>query len=452
MGAMRRGLLAPVLALLAASCTAGQRPDYAAGNIWVDDAKELLAALQPANAGRRIELAAGDYAVDRPLTVPDGTTLAGAGVMTFDADGLPAGFESGTASTLRVTAAFDGNVLALGNGSRLERLRVLDLDTRASAPAQRRGNVVYVASRAPADAVEASIVECELANPNRVGFTDDGPIGHGVAALTLNPGFDAGPAAHEGAQIDVQLLRSIVRTDSGAVIFANNFAARGRVAVLLVANRFHGRLIATGGTSRLDAVRDAVTQIESSDNLYLVSGYERQGWLIMGASSSPHYDDLPGNGAARNLLRLESRDDRIEGFSVGIQAAAARRVGVGSQPLNGNRLELTLERTRLRTDGAAAADLQLWGAWSEIAQAQGPGEFPAGDGNVLRVRAEGLSGSGRRQNAFGNVAGPVKPGNQGVGNRLEIEGRQEAFVESNRDLDPPPPAQSFTDPPVRPGS
>jgi hypothetical protein len=44
----------------------------------------------------------------------------------------------------------------------------------------------------------------------------------------------------------------------------------------------------------------------------------------------------------------------------------------------------------------------------------------------------------------------VKPGNHGTGNRLEIEGRREAFVESNRDLDPAPAAEFFVGEPTSP--
>lgn len=369
--------------------------------------------------------------------------MVGAGAMSFDGDGLPAGLPPGQSTTLRVTAAFEGNVLSLGNGSRLERLRVLDLATPPLEPLQRQGNIVSVASRAPGDTIDASIVECELVNPNAVGFTDDGPMGHGVVVLTRNPMLGAPPAAHEKARISVRLQRSKLRAHSGAAVFANNFASGGEIAVLIEGNRLDGRLIAAGGTSRPDKVQESVTHVTSRNNFYGPSSFERHGWLLVGGSSSPHYDDLPGQGAERNLLRIESTGDRIEGFRVGMQGAAARRVGAGSQPLNDNRLELNLERTRIRTEGHGAADLQLWAAWSEIAQAQGPGEFPAGGGNVLRVRIVDSGGSGRRQNAFGDVTGPVRPGNRGVGNRLEIAGSRAAFIESNRDLDPPPAAEFF---------
>src|SRR5258706_6780534 len=81
--------------------------------IIVSNSTELIAALAPENAGRRIHVRAGDYSVTQPLTVPDGVTLEGEGVMLFDGAGLPAGFANGTRTTLTVTANTPGNVLTL---------------------------------------------------------------------------------------------------------------------------------------------------------------------------------------------------------------------------------------------------------------------------------------------------------------------------------------------------
>jgi hypothetical protein len=430
---------------LAASASATRAPDdgTAAPPLVVSSTEQLIDALQPANAGRRIRIEQGDYAIDRPLHVPDGATLEGAGVMKFDADGVPGGFEPGTETTLRVTAGFAGDVLALGHGSVIKRLRVLDLANPPSEPPLRQGNVVYVASREPGDSVSASIIECELVNPNAVGFSDVGPHGHGLVALTLNPNLGEPPGAHEGARISVRLQRSIVRTHMGAVVFANNFATRGDVTVSLEDNWFEGYLTVAGGVSRPDAVTDAVTRIESRRNRYVRSGRDRYGWLLLGGSTSPHFLEPGIPGAARAALSVDSTDDRIEGFREGIQAVAARRIGARSSLLVGNRLDLRLRGTRIRTTGDGAADLVLHGAASETGQAEGPGEFPAGDGNVLRVRMEGASGSGARRNVYGHVAGPTRTGNQGTGNRLEIDGDASSFELSNPDLDPPPAAGFF---------
>jgi hypothetical protein len=164
----------------------------------------------------------------------------------------------------------------------------------------------------------------------------------------------------------------------------------------------------------------------------------------MGASSSPHYEELPRQGAQGNLLRIDSTDDRIEAFRVGIQGSAARRVGADSQRLNDNRLQLNLERTRILTDGHGAADLRLRGALSEIEQEEGPMDVAAGDRNELQVTMTGVSGSGTRDNVYADVEGPSHPGNAGTDNRLVFQGSRQAWLDSNRALDPAPPERYFS--------
>lgn len=411
----------------------------------VHDTAQLIAALQPSNAGRRIELAAGEYLVDRPLAVPDGTTLVGAGTMQLDDDGLPRGFATDTASTLRVVGGFSGSVLTLGNGSAMQGLRVVDLPNTDAEPRRRLGNVVLVASRRPADRVVASVVDCELINPNQAGFTDDGPYGHGVAVLTLNPSLGAPPAAHEGAAVAVRVERSLVRTQTGAVVFAINFAARGHIAVSLEGNQFAGYLVATGGVSRPDAVTGAETAVESRHNLYTVTGWSRAGWLLLGGSTSPHFLEASIPGASGVSLRFDSKDDRIEGFGTGVWAAAARRLGATSSPLSDNRLELRLEGTRIASVGEDAADLVLHGAVSEAEPWVSGGEFAVGDRNVLRASLTNVTGSGVTGNRFGDVDGPVQPANAGAGNRLVIEGTREQFMSSNRAIEPEPAARFFAE-------
>jgi hypothetical protein len=439
-----RTVVAVASTLTASACTLqAAESDPTRGSMLVRTSGQLVEALTPANAGRRIRVTRGEYRIDRPLQVPDGATLEGEGVMSFGADGLPAGFEPGTETVLRVTDGFHGQVLTLGHGSALRGLRVVDLANPPSQPPLRQGNVVYVASRAPGDTIAASIVECELVNPNLVGFSDTGPHGHGVVALTLNPNLGAPPAAHEGARVSVRVQRSVVRTHTGAVVFANNFAARGAVTVVLEGNRFEGYLTAGAGVSRPDAVTGSLTLIDSRGNRYLRSGRDRYGWLLLGGSTSPHFLEAGIPGAARATLRVESTDDHIEGFRQGIQAAAARRIGGQSSLLLDNRVELRLRGTRIRSDGEGASDFILQGAMSEVAQAEGPGEFPAGNRNVLRVVMEDVSGSGERRNVYADVVGPTRLENQGVGNRLEVTGDATSFVRSNGGIDPPPNVQFF---------
>jgi len=49
--------------------------------------------------GRHIRVRPGVYPVNAPLMVPDRTTLEGAGIMRME-NGLPAGFEPGTVTTI----------------------------------------------------------------------------------------------------------------------------------------------------------------------------------------------------------------------------------------------------------------------------------------------------------------------------------------------------------------
>jgi hypothetical protein len=201
-------------------------------------------------------------------------------------------------------------------------------------------------------------------------------------------------AAHENAQVSVSVRRSIVRASTGAAVFANNFAARGKVTLRLEGNRFEGYLVAAAGVSRPDGVTGSVTSVESRRNLYTRGGFDRHGWLLLGGSTSPHILEATSPGASRNQLHLESTDDRIEGFRYGIQAAAGRRLGAQGATLSDNRLDLHLQGTKIVTQGEDAADLVLQAALSEIDQASGPGEFPAGDRNVLRLQMSGVTGSG----------------------------------------------------------
>lgn len=427
---------------LAACMPQAVSTDEPSAPVLVRDAAQLLAALQPENAGRRIELAAGEYAVDRALVVPDGATLAGAGVMQVDGEGMPRGFVPGTASTLVVDAGFEGNVLTLGHGSALVGLRVVDAAGSDAQPRRLRRNVVYVGSRAPGDTVNASIVECELENFHDSGFSEEGPHGHGLVALTNNPSLGQMPPAHESAQVSVRVQRSIVRTGTGAAIFGINFAAHGSVNLRLVENRFEGHLVLGGGVSRPDAVTGAVATIESRRNLYKVAGWRRAGWLLIGGSTPAHYLEPGIPGASGNLLLMDSTDDRIDGFRSAIEVAAARRLGAQSSPLSDNRVELRLQGTRI-AGPREGADLVLRGAWSESEPWRTPGEFPAGDRNVLAVTLRDVTGSGRAGNVYADIDGPVQPANAGIGNRLIIEGTPEQFRQSNRGIEPEPAARFF---------
>ncbi len=414
--------------------------------ILVSTAGELVTALQPQNTRRHIRMLPGDYLVVGPLTVPDGATLEGAGVMRLENE-LPAGFEPGTATTIRVVSGFAGDLLTLGNDSVLSGLRLEDLKTEPGSTPQRSGNVIVVGSRAANDLVSAEIRDCEIINPNPMGVALDGPIGHDLLVLTRNPARQDDPPPHERAAIAVRMERSILRANGGGgAVFIINFAAHGKVSIVLEGNVLEGALNVAGGTSRPDLVIGAEAMFESRNNLYALrpGGYDVVAWRVYGGSSS-HIPGLASPGASFNVARIISDHDRITGFKTGIRASGARRWKSASGPLTDNRLEMELRGTLIQTEGEGAADLILQGALSDL-EFDDNREFPPGDRNILSVFMRDVTGSSEpRANSYADVFGPELEANRGTGNRLELAGSLEEFTQSNASLSPAPPAEYFRD-------
>ena len=179
--------------------------------VTVESAAELREALEPGQGARTIRLLAGRYVLDAPLVVPDGVELVGVGVMRTDADGLPAGFAPGAATVLVATERLQGDVVTLGDRTRLQNLRVES--PAANADESSAGNLVVIASRRAGDRVKATLSECEIINHTQVGFSLAGPTGRTIAVLTRNPG--AGVPWHEGARVMVAIERSFVRSTTG---------------------------------------------------------------------------------------------------------------------------------------------------------------------------------------------------------------------------------------------
>jgi len=408
--------------------------------VVVTTSSELLAALSEEGAGRRILMRAGAYAITQPLTIPDGVTLAGEGVMQFDGAGLPAGFAPGTHTTLSMTANVAGYMLTLGNGVTIRGLEIADLPGRAG------GNVVAVVSREAGDRVSATIDESEIVNPNAA----IGPNGFGLVVLTRNLNGGADPAPHAGSAISVTMVRSLVRSPAGGGgLFAFNYAARGRVSVTLSGNVVGGGIIANGGVSLPDAVHDSETRIDSQRNLYrdeapdpcVVASF---GWNLTGGSGPPL--PLPVSQTVRNTLRIHSVDDQIERFRIGVLASGARRFFPApiAGPSTDNTVVMHLLGTSISTPscaGVPAMDFRLAGALVTDAS------VAPGDGNSLHATLRAVTGSGFRANTYADVIGPVGPlpaALQGVGNKLVITGNQQAFTQTNTGIDPRPGAEFFT--------
>ena len=414
--------------------------ESAAPTIVVGSSADLAAALSPANAGARVHLLAGSYAIDRPLTVPDGSVLEGEGVMQFDETGRPTGFAPGTGTTLTMAANVPGNVITLGNGSALERVAIQDLKGRP-------GSAVGVVSRAPNDSVSASIAEIEVFNPNAHFNGPLGPSGCGVAVRTDNPNLGAAPPAHEGATLVVSLVRSIIHSTAmtGCGLFAFNFAARGNISVSAADNVIGGGLIADGGVSWTDEVHDATVSVDSRRTVYRedyasACSDPRSGWNLTGGSSAPAPIVLPAT--ERNTLVVHSVNDRIEGFASAVLATGSRRFfnSPVDGPSNGNGIELQMIGTTIAAAPCPGVDFKLAGALSF-------GSYWPGDGNYVRALLRGVTGSGTRANIYGNSlvgAVPLPDGLQGTGNRLEIIGSPRSFAATNTGIDPAPGAEFFT--------
>ena len=428
-------------AALVAACIAGvaaAMPASAASTastaVVVSDATALQRALASAHSGDRILVRPGEYRIGQTLVVPDGVSVEGSGVM--QGSSLPTGFKPGTETAIVALPRLTGDTVILNNGASLRAL-VVRQDVNDHS-----GNAVSVGSRRPSDSVSATIVECEIVNPNGPSGGPDGPTGGGVAVLTNNRGGAAAPAPDEGAEVTLAMRRSIVRSPGDApAVFAINSARNGHIGLRLDLNVVGGRIDAAGGVSRGDLVTGATLTIDSTSNLYAPETAS-PGWTIVGGSSPPN-PAIGTAGASSNVVRIGSTGDRIDGAPVGIQAFGGQRLGTEFGPSSDNRVDLVIAGLALRTvatDGPAS-DLVLAGAASVCFCESS--EFRPGDRDVVRISLRDSIGSGPRDNVYTDVLGPTLPGNLGTGNRLAFAGTPADFAASNRRIDPAPDASSF---------
>jgi hypothetical protein len=383
--------------------------------IEVANPAALKAALGSVIApGTTILLTSPTYTVTEPLVIPDDVTLQGAGMMQV-VDGLLVGFH-GTTTTIIAAAELKGNLLTLGDGSKVEKLILQSANKVGLDEAGRGGNVVAVASRDSNDSVSATIEECELINKINSDIGPDGPVGGAVLVYTRNPQKPAppDPQPHKNAQVTVTVRRSIVDTpNNGKAVFAMNFALGGQVTVKLENNVVRGPLDVIGGLSRPDAVDGAKTTVTSRGNHYSPrSASNVEAWHVVGGSSSP----LGGNANTdSNSAVVQSEDDQIENFRVGIVAIGGRRLpGLGT--CSNNKVKLKLTRMKPATNPLpAATDFEFAGARSFGAL------FPAGENNSVEV--EVLAGT--RPDRLFSI--DVHDAGVGTGNQLVFTGTLAAF-------------------------
>jgi hypothetical protein len=420
--------LATSIVLFAASAIVSA-PLAAAATVVVTTSAELEAALVPANAGAQIFVMEGEYQVSHSLTVPNGATVSGEGVMSFDASGLPTGIAPSGRTVLRASATLAGDILALGNGSTLRNLVIEDVVGRVVA-----GNPVAVYSTAAGDFISATITQCEIFNPNPSAGPLAGPTGRTVAVWTRNPNLGLDPPPHEGSVLQLEMTQSFLRSPGGGDgLFAINFASHSQIRLDLESNVIGGVLGVSGGTGRPDPVSGASVTIQSRHNLYHSDspGPATTGWQLLGGADAPL---VVSTASTFNSVRIHSKNDRIEGVAIGIAAVGGRRFAAASGPISSNSLEMNLLGTRILT---TTADLRLSGGRSLV-----PGVFPD-EGNTLHVVVHQASGSGSRANVYADSAA-MPPGSLGPGNRLEIVGNANAFDHTNENFIPAPAPEFFT--------
>ncbi len=79
--------------------------------------------------------------------------------MLTNRDGSPIGFAPKTLTTLRATAAVQGDFITMLDGSTLRNIQIIDTEQ-----ARPLSNVVAIVSQHPFDSIEADIIACEIQN------------------------------------------------------------------------------------------------------------------------------------------------------------------------------------------------------------------------------------------------------------------------------------------------
>src|SRR5262249_51824923 len=141
-----------------------------------------------------------------------------------------------------------------------------------------------------------------------------------------NPHFTSGAPPHEQSAVSVQLTHSIIRSQAnGSGVFGINFAGGSHVDLQLRHNVIGGQFNVTGGASRPGSGVGSTLVLQSIGNLYRSDGATPSpGWNLQGGTDAGFGGTTPGE-TLNNRLSVHSADDRIEGFSTTIFAAAGRR-------------------------------------------------------------------------------------------------------------------------------
>jgi hypothetical protein len=341
--------------------------------------------------------------------------------MKLGPGGLPTGIDPAR-SRLMAAPTLIGELVRLNDGVSLSRIVVEGIPGQGA-------NVVVLGSTAPGSSASATIEDCEIINPNPSSGNRDGPIGRSMLVWTL-------PEIHPNSKLELTVRTSLLK-GQGNALFAVNFSAQCNINIDLERCVMGGGLNASGGASRPNPVTQSSTLIHSHKNEYRSFDQwpiEFAAWNLNGGSNSPLPDS---KGTAENFLRIESRDDSLHGFNLGIYAAGGARGSANGDPVNGNRLEIDLQNTTLSSN---QADMSV------VAALTGNANLTPGDNNHLDLTVQHVTGSARPcgyHDAALQDGTPLAPAVAGTGNRLRIAGTPQTFAQQTNGITPVPGADFF---------
>ena len=438
-----------------------------AGSAWARSAKanvidvgttaELVAAMNPLNAGKMIRIQPGIYCPNATLVLPEGSRVVGSGKMDYES-GLPSEFRGGTATHIvpadggkqcpAEQGFFAGNsVVSLTDGSSLEGVKIsIDLTAGYTFAA----NTVVIHAKG-GQTVRTLISECDIeARSGPFSIVPPGiPAGRAIQLMTGD-----GPPNHDlpgDPKIRAVINRSVIRGNNTVAIFNGQWESKGEIFLALhgnVVKEANWTLDIVGGISRIlagvtNVVEGTVTEVLSIGNLYQGVGESSAGLLLTAGANGPPPGSPSSNG---NHLTMTSLNDRIENVGVGIMARAAFRRSPAHGYVNDNTTDLQMIGTKISTltteaPNSFTADLIFCPV---AAQGSASKVDKVGDRNWVYVSAIGLDGSGTRDNLyeyFSGICGFMD--STGDDNGLTFWGSAQLWEILNKDIDLDPPAELF---------
>lgn len=439
-----------------------------AGSTWAKSARaqeievgttaELVAAMNPQNAGKVIRIQPGTYCPSAPLILPEGSRVVGSGKMDYES-GLPSGFSEGTAPHIipadggqqcpAEQGQFAGtSVITLTDGSSLQGVKIsIDLTVGYTFAA----NTVVIHAKG-GQTVRTSITECDIeARSGPFSIVPPGiPAGRAVQLMTGD-----GPPNNDlpgDPKIRAVIARSVIRGNNVVALFTGQWESNGEIFLALQGNvikEANWPMDLVGGISRNSlgvsyVVEGTSTEVVSIGNLYQGVGEASTGWFMTAGANGPP----PGSPSSNhNHLTMTSFNDRIENVGIGVSARAALRRSPAHGYVNDNTTDLQMIGTQISTftndsPNFTTADL----AFCPVAgQGSALKVDKVGDRNWIYVSALGLNGSGTRENLYEYFAGICGfMDSTGDDNGLTFWGSSQLWEVLNKDIDPDPPAELFS--------